>query len=121
MIQILEAVFINFCALKVVKWATMLPAAASPVSVDPSKYGTKRSGSEEVFLTLAPVSCRNKTSRRIPKGNNEVYYTYEAPNTIKLQAISQLYCITAHHPLFETLILCAKSFASSTATRSTHF
>ena len=48
LIQILKALFINFCALKVVKWATMLPAAANPVSVDPSKYGTKRKGSEEV-------------------------------------------------------------------------
>ena len=48
MIQILVALFINFRALKVVKWARMLPAAANPVSVDPSKNGTKRSGSEEV-------------------------------------------------------------------------
>ena len=51
MIQILVALFINFRALKVVKWATMLPAAANLVSVDPSKYGTKRSGSEEVLVT----------------------------------------------------------------------
>ena len=50
LIQILKALFINFRALKVVKWATMLPAAANPVSVDPSKYGTKRKGSEEVFI-----------------------------------------------------------------------
>ena len=49
MIQILVALFINFRALKVVKWATMLPAAANPVSVDPFKYSTKRSESEEVF------------------------------------------------------------------------
>ena len=48
MIQILVALFINFRALKVEKWATVLPAAANPVSVDPSKNGTKRSGSEEV-------------------------------------------------------------------------
>ena len=48
LIHILKALFINFRALKVVKWATMLAAAANPVSVDPSKYGTKRKGSEEV-------------------------------------------------------------------------
>ena len=32
-----------------VKWAKMLPGAANPVSVDPSKNGTKRIGSEEVL------------------------------------------------------------------------
>ena len=48
LIQFLKGLSINFCALKVVKLATMLPAAANPVSVDPSKYGTKRKGSEEV-------------------------------------------------------------------------
>ena len=52
MIQILVALFINFRALKVVKWARMLPAAANPVSVDPSKNGTKRSGSEEVEVLI---------------------------------------------------------------------
>ena len=52
LIQILVALFINFRALKVVKWATMLPAAANLVSVDPSKYGTKRSESEEVLHSI---------------------------------------------------------------------
>ena len=47
----------NFCALKVVKWARMLPAAASPVSVDPSKNGTKRSGSEEVHRSTFNIFC----------------------------------------------------------------
>ena len=52
LIQILIALYINFRALKVGKWARMLPAAANPVSVDPSKNGTKRSGSEEVLVIL---------------------------------------------------------------------
>ena len=57
LIQILKALFINFRALKVVKWATMLPAAANPVSVDPSKYGTKRKGSEEVVVYFELEVC----------------------------------------------------------------
>ena len=59
LIQILKALFINFCALKVVKWAIMLPAAANPVSVDPSKYGTKRKGSEEVYKYEAALPESN--------------------------------------------------------------
>ena len=42
LIQILVALFMNFCAPKVVKWATVLLTAANQLSVDPSKRGTKR-------------------------------------------------------------------------------
>ena len=48
MIQILVALFMNFRAPKVVKWAMMHPTAANQLSVDPLKGGTKRFESEEV-------------------------------------------------------------------------
>ena len=69
LIHILKALLINFHALKVVKWATMLHAAAHPVSVNPSKYGTKRKGSEEVHNSV------------------DAWLSYDIDNSIKLRSM----------------------------------
>ena len=36
--KLIQILFMNFCAPKVVKWATVLPTAANQISVDPSKF-----------------------------------------------------------------------------------
>ena len=74
----------NFRAPKVVKWATVLPMAANPVSVDPSKYGTKRKGSEEVCFNV------NKSFEKMPgkiQNNNAKSITFWFLNVFNFSGI----------------------------------
>ena len=53
LIQILKAVFINFRALKVVKWSTVLHMAVNWLSVDPHKILLQKSADKHDILLSA--------------------------------------------------------------------